>query len=120
MGTAYAGLWTVLGGVVTVLGAIIVAKITGRSSENAAVEPIRVKAEQDAFEAAARYWQAQINDQAARIETLTATVGRLETKVDTLGRTSEENERKNRRRIRQLENELITHNITVPEWDPAT
>lgn len=119
MGTASAPLWGILSGVVTIIGAIIVAKISGRSSENAAVEPIRLKAEQDAFKSAAEYWKETIEGLKSDVAALRADNARLEGKVDTLTAQSEANERKNKTRIRQLENELVAHNITVPEWEPA-
>ncbi|MCQ4119898.1 hypothetical protein [Rhodococcus tibetensis] len=113
MGTANGPMWALAGVIITAICTVLVAKINGRSSQKAAADPIRLQAEQKAFESAAAYWQKQI-------EGLNSDVARLEGKVDTVVRRSEENERKNRRRIRQLENELITHNITVPEWDTAT
>lgn len=113
MGTAYGPLWALAGVVITALATVLVAKINGQSSRKAAADPIRLQAEQKAFESAATYWQRQI-------EGLNSDVARLEGKVDRLTTQAEANERKNKNRIRQLENELIAHSIAVPEWDLAT
>jgi TolA-binding protein len=110
MGTANGPLWALAGVIITALATVLVAKINGRSSQKAAADPIRLQAEQKAFESAALYWQKQIDG-------LNGDVARLEGKVDKLTAQGEANERRNKARIRQLENELIAHNIPVPEWE---
>lgn len=107
-------LWTLAGIIVTGLVTILVARTTSRSSQQAAVqsavEPIRAKAEQEAYESAAGYWREQIAG-------LRGQVAELESKVNNLVTQSEARERQNKARIRQLEKTLIDHGVPVPDWE---
>lgn len=113
---AYGPLWTLAGVIVTALATVLVARVNGRSSQQAAlqtaVEPIRAKAEQEAYEAAAGYWKEQIAG-------LRDQVAALEMKVNMLVAQGETAERRNKSRIRQLEHTLIANGISVPNWEEA-